>query len=84
MRGIFTKEKNISNKIMQTISVDGELEVRPYYAGHVLGAAMFLVRSRGESVVYTGDYNIQWIITAILSLKFRIYDTRPPFRCCMD
>eukprot|EP00026_Physarum_polycephalum_P004180 Phypoly_transcript_04197.p1 GENE.Phypoly_transcript_04197~~Phypoly_transcript_04197.p1 ORF type:complete len:689 (+),score=102.38 Phypoly_transcript_04197:127-2193(+) len=42
----------------QTISVDGELEIRPYYAGHVLGAAMFLARSRGESVVYTGDYNM--------------------------
>lgn len=37
-----------------------DLEVRPYYAGHVLGAAMFYVRvpSTGESVLYTGDYNM--------------------------
>lgn len=32
--------------------------VRPYYGGHVLGAAMFYVRVGGESVLYTGDYNM--------------------------
>lgn len=29
-----------------------------YYAGHVLGACMFYVECNGESVVYTGDYNM--------------------------
>ena len=29
-----------------------------YYAGHVLGAAMFYVECNGESLVYTGDYNM--------------------------
>ena len=29
-----------------------------YYAGHVLGAAMFMVRVGSQSVVYTGDYNM--------------------------
>ncbi|KAK9811374.1 hypothetical protein WJX72_002754 [[Myrmecia] bisecta] len=42
----------------QTVQVDDELEIRAYYAGHVLGAAMFYVRVGNESVVYTGDYNM--------------------------
>ena len=44
----------------QTIIIDGELEIRPYYAGHVLGAALFYVKDlvTGLSVVYTGDYNM--------------------------
>ncbi|PHZ13322.1 Metallo-hydrolase/oxidoreductase [Rhizopus microsporus ATCC 52813] len=42
----------------QTIKVDDELEIKAYYAGHVLGAAMFYVRVGHESVVYTGDYNM--------------------------
>ncbi|RCI01897.1 Integrator complex subunit 11 [Rhizopus stolonifer] len=42
----------------QTIKVDDDLEIKAYYAGHVLGAAMFYVRSGQESVVYTGDYNM--------------------------
>ncbi|KAJ1336848.1 hypothetical protein BSLG_006951 [Batrachochytrium salamandrivorans] len=47
----------------ETIWVDSQLEIRPYYAGHVLGAAMFYVRVTdgygvSQSVVYTGDYNM--------------------------
>ena len=33
--------------------VDGDLEIKAYYAGHVLGAAMFSVRVRDQSIVYT-------------------------------
>eukprot|EP00271_Cylindrocystis_brebissonii_P015288 TRINITY_DN37725_c0_g1_i1.p1 TRINITY_DN37725_c0_g1~~TRINITY_DN37725_c0_g1_i1.p1 ORF type:complete len:115 (-),score=26.24 TRINITY_DN37725_c0_g1_i1:85-429(-) len=46
--------------LRQTIQVDGDLEIRAFYAGHVLGAAMFEVKSSstGASVVYTGDYNM--------------------------
>ena len=33
--------------------VDDELEIKAYYAGHVLGAAMFLVRVGTQSFVYT-------------------------------
>lgn len=33
--------------------VDSELEIKAYYAGHVLGAAMFLIRVGDQSVVYT-------------------------------
>ena len=33
--------------------VDSELEIKAYYAGHVLGAAMFLVKVRDQSIVYT-------------------------------
>lgn len=41
----------------QTIIING-IEVKPYYAGHVLGAGMFYVRVGNKSVVYTGDYNM--------------------------
>ena len=37
---------------------NGEMKVTAYYAGHVLGAAMFHVECNGESLVYTGDYNM--------------------------
>lgn len=33
--------------------VDEELEIKAYYAGHVLGAAMVLIKVGSESVVYT-------------------------------
>ncbi|CAG8556757.1 2587_t:CDS:2 [Diversispora eburnea] len=44
----------------QTIKVNGDndLEIKAYYAGHVLGAAMFYVRAGTQSVIYTGDYNM--------------------------
>lgn len=42
----------------QFIKVGDDLEIKCYYAGHVLGAAMFYVRSGNQSVVYTGDYNM--------------------------
>ena len=44
--------------IHETISIEKDFEIRAYYAGHVLGAAMFYVRVGTESVVYTGDYNM--------------------------
>ena len=48
----------------ETVVVDDELTLKAYYAGHVLGAAMFhaVVRKadgREYSCVYTGDYNTQ-------------------------
>lgn len=33
--------------------MDSELEIKAYYAGHVLGAAMFQIKVGCESVVYT-------------------------------
>ncbi|KAF7252233.1 hypothetical protein EG68_10034 [Paragonimus skrjabini miyazakii] len=44
--------------IHQTVKVDDELEIQAFYAGHVLGAAMFLIRVGSQSVLYTGDYNM--------------------------
>jgi integrator complex subunit 11 len=54
--------QNCINKI-QTIQLHetiqlGDIKVTAYYAGHVLGACMFYVECNGESVVYTGDYNM--------------------------
>ena len=37
----------------QTVYVDDELEIKAYYAGHVLGAAMFHIRVGEQSLVYT-------------------------------
>ena len=33
--------------------VDDELSIKAYYAGHVLGAAMFEIRVGQQSIVYT-------------------------------
>eukprot|EP00375_Theileria_parva_P000519 XP_763189.1 hypothetical protein [Theileria parva strain Muguga] len=35
----------------------GNLNLVPYYAGHVLGASMFLSECDGFKVLYTGDFN---------------------------
>ena len=41
--------------------MDDELEIKPYYAGHVLGAAMFHIKVGSQSVVYTVSHNTQLI-----------------------
>lgn len=51
-------KKVIAVNLHQTVQVDDELEIKAYYAGHVLGAAMFQVKVGDQSVVYTGDYNM--------------------------
>ncbi|ORY51891.1 cleavage and polyadenylation specificity factor 3, isoform CRA_b [Rhizoclosmatium globosum] len=40
----------------QMIEVEG-IKFTPYNAGHVLGAAMFLIEIAGVRVLYTGDYS---------------------------
>lgn len=42
----------------QAVKVDNDLEIQAFYAGHVLGAALFLVKVRDQSFLYTGDYNM--------------------------
>uniref|UniRef100_A0A8D1SVU4 Integrator complex subunit 11 n=1 Tax=Sus scrofa TaxID=9823 RepID=A0A8D1SVU4_PIG len=51
-------KKAVAVHLHQTVQVDDELEIKAYYAGHVLGAAMFQIKVGSESVVYTGDYNM--------------------------
>ncbi|XP_061758829.1 integrator complex subunit 11 [Nerophis ophidion] len=51
-------KKVVPLNLHQTVQVDDELEIKAYYAGHVLGAAMVLIKVGSESVVYTGDYNM--------------------------
>eukprot|EP00698_Gefionella_okellyi_P004441 TRINITY_DN14096_c0_g1_i1.p1 TRINITY_DN14096_c0_g1~~TRINITY_DN14096_c0_g1_i1.p1 ORF type:complete len:663 (-),score=146.87 TRINITY_DN14096_c0_g1_i1:24-2012(-) len=41
----------------QTLVIE-DMEITAYYAGHVLGAVMFLVKVGEHSVFYTGDYNM--------------------------
>ncbi|KAH9362296.1 integrator complex subunit 11 [Haemaphysalis longicornis] len=50
--------KVVAVNLHQSVQVDEELEIKAYYAGHVLGAAMFHIRVGSQSVVYTGDYNM--------------------------
>ena len=38
--------------------MDADLEIKAYYAGHVLGAAMFQVKVRHQSIVYTVSMSI--------------------------
>lgn len=40
----------------ETIEIKG-IRIKSYYAGHVLGACMFLMEYNGIKVVYTGDFN---------------------------
>ena len=51
-------KKVVAVNLHQTVKVDDELEIKCYYAGHVLGAAMFSVKVGDNCVVYTGDYNM--------------------------
>ncbi|ORY51317.1 Metallo-hydrolase/oxidoreductase [Rhizoclosmatium globosum] len=50
--------KVIAVSLHETVHVDADLKIKPYYAGHVLGAAMFHIQVGDLSVVYTGDYNM--------------------------
>ncbi|CAI4231936.1 unnamed protein product [Auanema sp. JU1783] len=51
-------KKVIAVNLHETYEVDSELSIRAFYAGHVLGAAMFEVKVGTQSVLYTGDYNM--------------------------
>ncbi|GJW03284.1 cleavage and polyadenylation specificity factor subunit 3-II [Tanacetum coccineum] len=44
--------------LKQTVQVDKDLQIRAYYAGHVLGAAMVYASVGDAAMVYTGDYNM--------------------------
>ncbi|KAL4569465.1 hypothetical protein LXL04_025103, partial [Taraxacum kok-saghyz] len=44
--------------LKQNVQVDKDLQIRAYYAGHVLGAAMFYACVEDSGIVYTGDYNM--------------------------
>ncbi|CAM8951366.1 unnamed protein product [Rhodiola kirilowii] len=47
-------KKVIAVDLKQTIQVDKDLQIRAYYAGHVLGAAMFYAKVGDSALVYTG------------------------------
>ncbi|KAH9282572.1 Integrator complex subunit 11 [Echinococcus granulosus] len=42
----------------QAVRVDDEIEIQAFYAGHVLGAAIFHIKVGDRSLLYTGDYNM--------------------------
>ena len=43
-------------QLHETLEIKG-VSIKTYYAGHVLGACMFLIEYKGLKVVYTGDFN---------------------------
>jgi integrator complex subunit 11 len=51
-------KKVIEVNLHEVVHVTEDLTIQAFYAGHVLGAAMFLVRAGSESVLYTGDFNM--------------------------
>ncbi|XP_077988720.1 integrator complex subunit 11-like [Glandiceps talaboti] len=51
-------KKVVVVNLHQTVQVDDELEIKVYYAGHVLGAGIYHMKVGTQSVVYTGDYNM--------------------------
>lgn len=51
-------KKIITINLHQNVQVDNEIEIKAYYAGHVLGAVMFWIKVGNQTVVYTGDYNM--------------------------
>lgn len=51
-------KKVITVNLHQNVKVDNDIEIKAYYAGHVIGAVMFHIRVGSLSVVYTGDYNM--------------------------
>ncbi|ADM12455.1 putative beta-lactamase fold-containing exonuclease [Encephalitozoon intestinalis ATCC 50506] len=50
-------KKVVTISMNETYKHDENFYITPYYAGHVLGAAMFHVSVGDQSVVYTGDYS---------------------------
>ncbi|XVF43556.1 hypothetical protein PTKIN_Ptkin02bG0049400 [Pterospermum kingtungense] len=51
-------KKVIPVDLKQTVQVDKDLQIRAYYAGHVIGAAMFYTKVGDAAMLYTGDYNM--------------------------
>ncbi|KAI8892803.1 beta-lactamase-like protein [Globomyces pollinis-pini] len=55
--------KVIAVDLHEVIQVDEQIEIKAYYAGHVLGASMFHIKvtdmfGASQTVVYSGDYNM--------------------------
>lgn len=50
-------DKVIAININETVQISEGFYITPYYAGHVIGAAMFHVKVGKTSLVYTGDYS---------------------------
>ena len=47
------------------------IEISCYYAGHVLGAAMFSIFYKGLRIVYTGDFNSSADRSVFFIFKFK-------------
>ena len=43
-------------ELFETKVING-IKIKLYYAGHILGASMFLIEYKGIKIFYTGDFN---------------------------
>ena len=53
-----------------SLQVDSDLEIKAYYAGHVLGAAMFQVKVHHQSIVYTVSFSHNIVLFRALATLF--------------
>ena len=53
--------------VYDLLQVDDELEIKAYYAGHVLGAALFHIKVGSQSVVYTVSKRLHLILQLYVS-----------------
>jgi hypothetical protein len=50
-------ESDVASILIAPMSPPRHVQITPYRAGHVLGAAMFMVEVAGTRCLYTGDYS---------------------------
>lgn len=50
-------DKIIPLNMNESHEIEKDFIITPYYAGHVIGAAMFHIRVGNKSLVYTGDFS---------------------------
>ena len=84
-------KKVVAVNLHQVIRVDDELEIKAYYAGHVLGAAMFHIRvgNQVRTLLRNHDRLSQFEVISLLFLEPRLHrrlqhDPRQTPRCRMD
>lgn len=74
-------DRPISLFLLCCWQVDDELEIKAYYAGHVLGAAMVHIKVGSESVVYTVSVNKPALCcSGLISLLMLHNNVCVPFR----
>lgn len=79
-RGVLYTEKDLDNSLdkIETMNFHEEIEVNgirfwSYNAGHVLGAAMFMIEIAGVKLLYTGRLNEKLLHHCLLIINVIFY-----------